>query len=80
MDKRFLPPSYKCKLYLRITSLNQENLKVEEYIWEFEQVQLRVGLDEEPELKIAGFIKGYLLVLLARCIYSLTYPMMMCAT
>ena len=40
-----------------ITSLNQENLKVEEYIREFEQLQIRVGLDEEPKLKIARFIK-----------------------
>jgi len=32
MDKRFLPPSYKQELYLKITSLNQENLKVEEYM------------------------------------------------
>jgi len=41
-----------------ITSLNQENLKVEEYIREFEQLQMRVGLDEESKLKIVMFIKG----------------------
>ena len=29
MDKRFLPPSYKQELYLKITCLNQENQKVE---------------------------------------------------
>jgi len=57
IDKRFLPPSYKQELYLKITSLNQENLKVEEYIKEFEQHQMRVGLVEEPKLKIARLIK-----------------------
>ena len=36
MERRFLPPSYKQELYLKITSLSQENLKVEEYIWELE--------------------------------------------
>jgi len=58
MEKRFLPPSYKQELYLKITSLSQENLKVEEYIREFEQLQTRVGLDEDNELTIARFIKG----------------------
>ena len=58
MDKRFLPLFYKQELYLKITYLNSENLKVEEYIREHEQLQMRVGLDEEPELKIARFIKG----------------------
>jgi len=36
MDKRFLPPSYKQELYHKITSLSQDNLKVEKYIREFE--------------------------------------------
>ena len=36
MDKRFLPPSYKQELYLKATSLSQENHKIEEYIGEFE--------------------------------------------
>jgi len=57
MDKRFLLLAYKQELYLKITSLNQENLKIEKYIKEFKQLQMRVGLDEEPELKIARFIK-----------------------
>jgi len=35
-DKRFLPSSYKQKFYLKITSLSQENLKVEDYIREFQ--------------------------------------------
>jgi len=35
MDKTFLPPSYKQELDLKITSLNQENLNVEESIRKF---------------------------------------------
>jgi len=31
---------------------------VEEYIWEFELLQMRVGLNEDNELTIAKFIKG----------------------
>jgi len=58
MDKKFLPSSYKPKLYLKASSLNQKNLKAEEYIREFEQLQIRVGLNEELKLKIIRFIKG----------------------
>ena len=47
MGKRFVPPSYKQELYLNITSLNQENLKVEKDIREFAKLQIRVGLNEE---------------------------------
>jgi len=32
MKRRYLPPSYKQELYLKITTLSQENLKVDEYI------------------------------------------------
>jgi len=56
--KRFIPPSYEQELHPKITSLNQENLKVEEYIREFEQLQMSIGLDKEPKLKIIRFIKG----------------------
>jgi len=58
MDKKFLPPSYKQELYLKVNSLNQENLKVEGHIRECEQLQMSIGLDEESELKIARVIKG----------------------
>ena len=58
MEKRFFPPSYKQELYLKITTLSQEKLQVEEYIWEFEQLHMSVGLNEDNELTIARFIKG----------------------
>ena len=61
MDRRFPPPSYRQELYLKITPLNHENVKVEEYIREFEQLQNRVSLDEEPKLMIARLIKGLFL-------------------
>jgi len=57
-NKRILLSSYNQELYLKITSLSQENLKVEDYIRELEQLQIRVGLNKEPVLKIARFIKG----------------------
>ena len=58
MDNRFLSSSYKQGLNHRITSLSQYNLKVEEYIRKFEQLQMRILLDQEPELRITRFIKG----------------------
>jgi len=58
MEKRFLPPSYKQELYLKSTILSQENLRVEEYIREFEQLQMRVSSNEDNELTIARFIRG----------------------
>jgi len=72
MNKRYLLYSYEQELYLKIASLNQENLKVEEYIREFEQLQVKIGLDEEPKLKIARFIKGCLLASLAWWNYNLS--------
>ena len=36
MDKRFLPATYKQEVYLKVTSLIQGSMKVEEYIREFE--------------------------------------------
>jgi len=58
MERRFLPPSYKQELFLKITSLSQENLKVEQYIQEFEQLQIRVVSNADNELTVARFIKG----------------------
>ena len=55
---RFLPSSYKQEIYLNITSSIQKDLNVEEYIREFKQLQMRVGLNGDNELIIARFIKG----------------------
>jgi len=59
MKRRLLPPSYKQELYLKIASLSEENLKMEEYIQEFEQPQMRVGLNEDNKLIIARFVKEF---------------------
>ena len=58
MTKRFLPDNYKRELYLRVSSLSQGRLSVEEYIREFEQLQIRSGIKEEPEQTMARFIRG----------------------
>jgi len=58
MTKRFLPDNYKRDLYLKVSSLNQGRLNVEEYIREFEQLQIRSGLEEEPEQTMARFLRG----------------------
>ena len=58
MSKRFLPDNYKRDLYLRVSSLSQGRLSVEEYIREFEQLQIRSGIEEEPEQTMARFIRG----------------------
>jgi len=58
MDKMFLPATYKQGPYLKVTSLQQGIMKVEKYIREFEQMQIRCALREEPEQTIARFLKG----------------------
>ena len=53
-----MPATYKQELYLKATSLQHRNMKVEEYIREFEPLQIRCALREEPEQTIAKFLKG----------------------
>jgi len=55
MDKMFLPATYKQELYLRV--LQQGSIKVEQYARDFEQLQIRCGLGEEPKHIIAKFLK-----------------------
>jgi len=79
MDKRFLPSSYKKELYLKITPLSQKNLKIEECIRQFDQVQMRVGLNEELELEIARIIKGLSPNIANKVDLQLYFHLMMCA-
>ena len=58
MSKWFLPDNYKRDPYLRVSSLSQGHLSVEEYIQEFEQLQIKSGIEEEPEQTMARFIMG----------------------
>jgi len=50
--------THKQELYLKVTSLHQGSMKVEEYIREFEQLQIRCALREESEQTIVRFLKG----------------------
>jgi len=58
ITKWFLPNKYKRDLYLKVSSLSQGCLSVEEYIREFEQLQIRSGIEEEPEQTMARFLRG----------------------
>ena len=58
MTKRFLPDNYKGDLYLKVSSLSQGRSTVEEYIREFEQLQIRSGLEEEQDQTMAQFFRG----------------------
>jgi len=66
MDRRFLSPTYKQELYLKVTSLPWGSMKVEEYIREFEQLQISYALREDPEQTIARFLKDLNPVILER--------------
>jgi len=58
MTQRFLPDNYKRDLYLKVSNLSQGRSNIEEYVREFEQLQIRSGLEEEPEQTMARFLKG----------------------
>ena len=58
MSNRLLPDNYKRELYLRVSSLSQGRLSVEEYIREFEQLQIRSEIEEEPKQTMARLLRG----------------------
>jgi len=58
MSKQFLPDNYKNDLYFRVSSLSQGRLSVEEYICEFEQLQIRSAIKEEHEQTVARLLRG----------------------
>jgi len=58
MTKWFLPDNYKHDLYLRVSSLSQGLLSVEEYIRDFEQLQIRSGIEEELKQTMPRFLRG----------------------
>ena len=62
MHKWFLPDSYKHDLYLRVSSLSQGHMTVEGYIREFEQLQIRSGLEEESEQTMVRFLRSQTMV------------------
>uniref|UniRef100_A0A803NCF2 Retrotransposon gag domain-containing protein n=1 Tax=Chenopodium quinoa TaxID=63459 RepID=A0A803NCF2_CHEQI len=58
MHKRFVPKSYKEKLFVKLNSLQQNSLSVELYITEFEKLYLACGCCKEEEQKCAKFLLG----------------------
>uniref|UniRef100_A0A803NCF0 Retrotransposon gag domain-containing protein n=1 Tax=Chenopodium quinoa TaxID=63459 RepID=A0A803NCF0_CHEQI len=58
MHKRFVPKSYKQKLFVKLNSLQQNSLSVEQYITEFEKLYLACGCREEEDQKCANFFLG----------------------
>ena len=49
MRKQFLPADYAMELYERFHSLKQNSRTVEEYTSEFNNLSIRVGLNETNE-------------------------------
>ena len=58
MKKRFVPDYYKQELYIRLQTLRQGSLSVEEYVKEFELLLIRCELMEPQEQTIARFLGG----------------------
>ncbi|XP_052172190.1 uncharacterized protein LOC127788118 [Diospyros lotus] len=58
MKKRFVPEYYKQELYIRLQSLRQGGMSVEDYVKEFEMLMMRCELQELQEQTIARFIGG----------------------
>ncbi|KAL3575156.1 hypothetical protein D5086_023257 [Populus alba] len=56
MKKRFVPDYYKQELYIRLQTLRQGSLTVEEYVKEFELLLIRCELMEPQEKTIARFL------------------------
>lgn len=58
MKKRFLPSDYVQDMYLKLQAFKQNSLSVDEYINEFEWLNIMCDLEERTEHKIARFITG----------------------
>jgi hypothetical protein len=58
MKKRFVPDYYKQELYIRLQTLRQGSLSMEEYVKEFELLLIRCELMEPQEQTIARFLGG----------------------
>lgn len=58
MQKRFVPEYYRQELYIRLQSLRQGGMCVEDYVKEFEILMMRCDLQEPQEHTIARFIGG----------------------
>ena len=58
MHCRFVPNYYRQEMYLRLQSLWQGGMSVEDYVKEFEMLTIQSKVDEPQEKTIARFITG----------------------
>jgi hypothetical protein len=58
MKKRLVPDYYRHKLYIKLQTLRQGSLSVEEYVMEFELLMICYELIKPQEQTIARFIGG----------------------
>ncbi|XP_048502869.1 uncharacterized protein LOC125498660 [Beta vulgaris subsp. vulgaris] len=58
MKKRFLPSAFTQDMFRKLQVLQQHSLSVEEYVVEFERINMLCDVDEKAEHKIARFIAG----------------------
>ena len=58
MQKCFVPKYYRQELYIRLQSLRQGGMCVEDYVKEFEMLMMMCDLQEPQEQTIARFLGG----------------------
>ncbi|KAI0514121.1 hypothetical protein KFK09_010155 [Dendrobium nobile] len=58
LQRKYIPDQYKQEVFLKYTQLQQQQLSVEEYISEFEQLSLKCDIVEPEEHTIARFLSG----------------------
>ncbi|XP_073110280.1 uncharacterized protein [Elaeis guineensis] len=58
MEKQFVSQYYKQELYIKLQSLRQEGMCVENYVKEFEILMMRCDLQEPQKQTIANFLGG----------------------
>ncbi|KAF2302891.1 hypothetical protein GH714_010346 [Hevea brasiliensis] len=58
MEKQFVPEYYKQELYIKLQSLRQGEMCVNDYVKEFEMLMLRCDVREPQEQTIAHFLGG----------------------
>ena len=56
MHQWFVPDYYRQELYLRLQSLRQGGMSVEDYVQKFEMLTIRCNLEEPQDRAIARFI------------------------
>ena len=58
LKRKYLPFNYRQEIYLKIHNFKQQNLSVEEYTIEFENLMIKGDLQEAEERSIALYLDG----------------------